>query len=312
MNFRSLIALFALAFSLLAPPAWAAAPVILYPTDLTLVRELSTKIYVFAPGISDPLPVVVNGTEVAKLEGGDFRIGEITLNNGLNFITVGDSKAKVFSVPNSKLTTFSLKLGNEGEAFVFGAQNIHPALPDGCDSCHTVEGGKAKAKDQKEACFACHTDTTKPPEEGKPWKVHPPIASGECTSCHDPHFSPRARLMKSDQGCLECHSAPSKDMVVHRPVADLKCVSCHSPHAGPGDRITLRPGNSLCKGCHPEYHKSHRAAEVRRIGMTEIPKRFPQDNTDFACLGCHKAHQSEYRRLFVKPQGELCKTCHLM
>jgi len=32
---------------------------------------------------------------------------------------------------------------------------LHPAVEQGCGSCHVEEGGKLRRKDQKTACYGC-------------------------------------------------------------------------------------------------------------------------------------------------------------
>jgi len=287
-----------------APPAVQ----LLFPRDLTFSSEPKVPIYAFRPEKGEPVVPVVNGVAGAPLEGETFLKGELTLAAGLTLLQVGGATFRIFLLENARMESFRLPSGKEGEELVFRAYRLHPALGDGCEGCHTVEGGKLGAKDQKEACYACHSDFTKP-EGGKKVFVHSPVASGECTGCHDPHFSMRPKLQKLEKGCLECHDPFPTTGAVHRPVGNGECLACHSPHAGAAPKQLVRPGNALCLGCHESTHTRHRSPEVRGT-MAKVPDDFPKEAGELACTGCHAPHQSPNARLFRKPGNELCKSCH--
>jgi predicted CXXCH cytochrome family protein len=206
------------------------------------------------------------------------------------------------------MDSFRFSSAMEGQDLVFRAYRLHPALDDGCEGCHTLEEGKLKAKDQKEACYACHNDFAKA-EGGKKVFVHAPVAAGECTACHDPHFATLPKLQKPGKGCLECHDPFPTEGTVHAPVGAGECVACHNPHAGAAKMQLVRPGNALCIGCHKEPHTRHRSSVV--LGrMTRVPENFPVERGELSCTGCHVPHQSPNARLFRKPQDDLCRTCH--
>jgi predicted CXXCH cytochrome family protein len=301
--------LWALLFLAIAAPVRGAGDlVVLYPRDLTLAPEDRIRVYAFQPGGGLPTYVKMNGKVMAKLEGEALRKGEVPLDQGLNSLEVGGTTVRVYRLPGTKAERYRFPGEDGKEPLVFQAYRVHPALDEGCDGCHTVEGVKLAAKEQKGACYACHTDFGAG-EEGKTKSLHAPVAAGECTGCHDPHFSTRAKLQKLEKGCLECHDAFSADGVVHKPVADGDCKACHGPHVGSGPRQLVRPGNALCLGCHDKSHTQHRAAAVKGK-VTRIPDDFPRDKEELACVGCHKPHQSRERRLFPMNQGPLCRTCH--
>ncbi len=297
---------------LLVPPARAAqapsAIEVLYPPDLTFVGERKVKVFAFRGAKGDPVVPVVNGTAAGALEGEAFLKGEVPLFPGLNLLHVGGRDLRVFVLSNAIMDTFRLPSGTEGRDLVFTAYRLHPALDDGCEGCHAVEGGKLKAKDQKEACYGCHDDFGKG-KDGKKVFVHAPVAAGECTACHDPHFAPRPKLQKLEKGCFECHDPFPASGTVHAPVGAGECVACHGPHAGAAPKQLVRPGNALCLGCHAEPHARHRSTIVLGA-LTRVPDDFPVERGELSCTGCHAPHQSPNGRLYRKPQEELCKTCH--
>lgn len=282
---------------------------VLFPPDQTLSLSDRVKVLAFVPG-KEAVPVTVNGQNRSALEGEDFRAGEVPLYPGMNVLDVGGKKVRIYSLPNTKMEQFRASpsgSGGEGE-LVFTAYRLHPALDDGCGGCHEVAGGKLGTRPQKEACYGCHDDFAKGKGEGEVF-VHKPVADGECTLCHDPHFGTRPKLLKSDKGCLECHDPFPAEGSVHYPVKEGECTACHGAHAGPQSRQLLLAGNALCLGCHQNPHAQHRSAEVKGA-MTVVPADFPRNKGDLACTGCHAPHQAAERRLFVKPQGALCQTCH--
>jgi len=299
---------------LLVLPARAAqgpsALEVLFPPDLTFSIEPTLKIFAFRPAKGDPVIPVVNGKAAPPLEGETFLKGEISLSPGINLLQVGEKPVRIFLLENTRIDLFRLPTGEDGKDLVFQAYRIHPALDDGCEGCHTLSDGKLAAKDQKEACYACHNDFSKA-EEGKKVYVHSPVAAGECTGCHDPHFATRPKLQKLEKGCFECHDPFPREGSVHRPVGNGECVACHSPHAGPAPKQLVRAGNALCLGCHKETHTRHRSSAILGT-LTRVPDDFPKEGGQLACAGCHTPHQSPNARLFRKPQDELCKICHLV
>jgi len=299
---------------LLVLPARAAqgpsALEVLYPPDLTLSVEPKVKVFAFRGSKGEPVIPVVNGKAAAPLDGEMFLKGEVSLFTGLNLLQIGGKDLRVFVLPNAIMNSFRFPSGKEGQDLVFQAYRLHPALDDGCDGCHTLEGGTLKAKDQKEACYACHNDFAKA-EGGKKVFVHAPVAAGECTACHDPHFATLPKLQKIVKGCLECHDPFPATGTVHAPVGAGECVACHSPHAGAARKQLVRPGNALCLGCHIEPHARHRSFVVLGA-LTRVPDDFPTEAGELACIGCHAPHQSPDALLFTKPQAELCKICHLV
>lgn len=303
----------ALLFSvLLVLPARAAegpsALDVLYPPDLTLSNEQKIKVFAFRGAKGEPVLPVVNGKTAPPLEGETLLKGEVLLSTGLNLLEVGGKNRRVFVLPNAIMTSFRFPSGKEGEDLVFQAYRLHPALDDGCEGCHVQEGGKLKAKDQKEACYGCHNDFTKA-EGGKQLFVHAPVASGECTSCHDPHFATRPKLQKLEKGCGECHDPVPLSGTVHAPVGAGECTACHSPHASAAKKQLVRPGNALCLGCHKATHDRHRSSVVLGT-MTRVPEDFPVEPGQLSCIGCHAPHQSAEVKLFRRGQQDLCKVCH--
>jgi len=284
-------------------------PAVVYPPDLTLVTGKTVDIFAFRGKGEDPVPVSVNGLEKDPLEGENLLSGSVDLYFGKNVIDVGGTRVRVYSLPGTKLERYKTAPGPDGSPpLSYLSYRLHPALEDGCEGCHTVKDGKLATMLLKDACYSCHDNFEEGGEEGK-WFVHGPVASGECTECHDPHFSIRLKLLKKDNICAECHDPFLEEGTVHIPVKYGECTACHSPHAGPAPKQLRRAGNALCLGCHENPHAQHRSAEVKG-SITTIPEDFPKEKGQLSCLGCHRPHQSSERRLFRMKQGEMCQTCH--
>jgi predicted CXXCH cytochrome family protein len=152
----------------------------------------------------------------------------------------------------------------------------HPPAREDCASCHAPTGaahpdsaraGFKLVAEGGELCAPCH--------EAFPGResVHPPVAGGECLSCHDPHGSAQQRLLKQPLNalCFQCHEAG--DFKVHAVVGvtlgsghplggapdparkgeTLSCVSCHDPHASDTPRLWRFGATTtfdLCGNCH--------------------------------------------------------------
>jgi DmsE family decaheme c-type cytochrome len=78
-----------------------------------------------------------------------------------------------------------------------------------CTDCHNVHGGFVTRQlrstaSQDAVCFKCHSD-----KAGPFVFEHVPVKTEGCMSCHQPHGSVNARLLRRAQVnvlCLECHT----------------------------------------------------------------------------------------------------------
>ncbi len=142
-----------------------------------------------------------------------------------------------------------------------------------------------------ELCFQCH-------DKGMFTKktVHPPVAAGMCTSCHNPHSTAAPKLLIAENICLTCHDQKAftdgKD--VHPPVAAGMCPSCHNPHST--DTQHLLKADPVCMNCHDK-------------AMFEGKSVHPPVAAGM-CTSCHQPHKSDNAKLLIKPadNGELCLT----
>jgi len=146
------------------------------------------------------------------------------------------------------LHTLAPATGHAGEANcaschekLSAGKSVHTAISMGCASCHTAidttnvphkitnknpRGLSAKMRD---FCYSCHDRKLFMNNT-----VHGAVLLG-CTSCHNPHASDHANLLKEDvpQLCLSCHAerAIAQKGKTHEMAGKEACSSCHNPHA---------------------------------------------------------------------------------
>jgi len=139
----------------------------------------------------------------------------------------------------------------------------HKALESGCVTCHNPhtanDPGLIKNNDERAVCLGCHRNIKE--QMAHSVSIHPIKANGgRCTSCHEPHQSGKAHLLKGDINavCSKCHGGHAQfghpvgsNVIDPRNNQGMTCLSCHSPH-GSQNRMLLRadPQRSLCIECH--------------------------------------------------------------
>ena len=193
---------------------------------------------------------------------------------------------------------------------------VHLPVKNGeCISCHKPSGLR-HPKVKKEAflltdkgkvglCNECHErkDTKK--------HVHPPVATGDCMDCHDPHQSDNKSQLKGAGAelCYMCHEKSKMDRTFsHQPIAEGKCLSCHDPHQSDNKFMLKAEGVNLCMTCHNKAEFTGKSVHA------------PVAAGD--CSACHAPHGSQYSHLlkltfpdemyqsFEKSNFALCFSCH--
>jgi len=120
-------------------------------------------------------------------------------------------------------------------------KRVHAAVTMGCASCHsagdaaevphkiTNRNTKGLSARMRDLCYGCH--------DKKPFMkntVHGALLLS-CTSCHDPHASDHANLLKDDipRLCLNCHEErlAAQKGKSHVLTGNEACSACHNPHA---------------------------------------------------------------------------------
>lgn len=193
---------------------------------------------------------------------------------------------------------------------------IHLPVKNGeCQSCHKPSGQKhprvkkgaflLTANGKAGLCSECHErkDTKK--------HVHPPVAAGDCTDCHDPHQSDNKAQLKGAGAdlCYMCHEKGKLDRSYpHKPIVEGKCLGCHDPHQSDNMYMLKASGAALCMTCHDSAEFSGKSVHA--------------PVADGNCVSCHSTHGTKYPHLlkasvpddmyqsFSKENFALCFSCH--
>jgi predicted CXXCH cytochrome family protein len=142
-----------------------------------------------------------------------------------------------------------------------------------CIYCHNPHASERKdltRKNIKVLCLSCHPKIAARFKENAGDYIHPEVAKGNCTSCHDPHSSSSldkkqgtsiSYFYKADilSLCTKCHTRQKKAC---HPVGEkaidprdrksqVVCTTCHDP-MGTKFKYALRWDGSqaLCEQCH--------------------------------------------------------------
>lgn len=183
------------------------------------------------------------------------------------------------------------------------------AAHNDCTHCHQADSAVPKHPQAgqksfvliKDPCTGCHPTTIDYDY------LHPPVAAGDCLSCHTFHRASHA-LLKEDKEqdiCYTCHQPVTKegDTILHGDVAKQHCTSCHTPHgsffknllAGPYSTDFFNDYNekqyALCFQCH-------------KIDLLLHP--YTSYNTNFRD-GKKNLHFVHVNR---RTRGRSCKLCH--
>lgn len=195
---------------------------------------------------------------------------------------------------------------------------------DGCVNCHVGHASdrpKLQRDAQPEACLTCHnqqlTDKSGRPIENIDSLLrdnpnhHGPIREGHCTACHDPHASPRFRLLMTEypedfyaefdleryQLCFTCHRPEMVTSKSGRGVTNFRDGDENLHHL----HVNRKKGRT-CRACH-EVHASKNPFHIRDAvpfgadnWMLEIKFR-RLDNGGSCAPACHaeKAYDRQDR-----------------
>jgi len=174
-----------------------------------------------------------------------------------------------------------------------------PAGGDACDTCHAAQAGTTAHRfkltaDGAALCIDCHDAF-----DGK--HKHSPVADGQCLTCHDPHASAHAGLLRDTQAkvCGDCHDGVTENhKYLHGPVAAGACTSCHSAHASEQAHLLTGAIRDLCLKCH-------NAMQERLSGKAKLHAPVSGDCTD-----CHEPHGAGNAMLTQEASPALCFSCH--
>lgn len=194
------------------------------------------------------------------------------------------------------------------------AKTPHGALVEGrqCLNCHDAHATgfpRLLRNNARSLCLECHNKPIETPRgvirnigevlaKGK--SLHGPIASDNCSACHQIHGGDRFRLLVKEY--------PSEFYAPFREESYALCFSCHERSIVLSPRTTaltdFRNGEDnlhfvhvnrktkgrTCRACH-ETHAGDRARQVREyvpFGDWKLPVGFEKTETGGECSpGCH-------------------------
>lgn len=200
----------------------------------------------------------------------------------------------------------------------FNLAYVHAPAQENCADCHDPHSAKARYMLKEEGgalCAKCHQEySPKVYEAIKTATVkHPPVADGKCVSCHRPHSSAYAGLLKEsmEKLCFSCHGelgetvAASKNR--HGPVQSGDCAACHNVHGSKFTKLLARfyplnfynpyvPENyDLCFGCHNKDVARNKTTETLtnfRDGSYNLHYFHVNNQKGRTCTACHDPHAS--------------------
>ncbi len=203
---------------------------------------------------------------------------------------------------------------------------LHPDVSSSCDICHSATGephpgdgntGFVLSENVPELCFLCHSDMF---DESVSSRVAHGMVSGpfNCISCHNPHSSNNARLLKRDGNdlCLSCHNKTirtdsseiknikillSGNNIIHQAI-EGGCVTCHDPHFSANAR--------LLTGSFPEGQYVKAAAEEFEICfMCHDEALFNEESTEYG-TGFREGSKNLHYLHVNREKGRNCNMCH--
>lgn len=173
----------------------------------------------------------------------------ISPENSILFVFIVLAAFFVFLIPDNSFAEQFPDCLKCHKTKVAGKYN-HPTT---CVSCHTkahITGTKEKFPrylfaQGVELCWGCHDKPKFSKKVG-----HPPVAKGECLSCHNVHTSDTKALLLAPMPdeCFLCHKdADFIKKSKHPPVAEGKCMRCHDAHSSDFKNFSLQrcPGNAF-------------------------------------------------------------------
>jgi len=185
----------------------------------------------------------------------------------------------------------------------------HPgAASSDCTQCHNPHAGPTPGfvqPDPVNACLGCHSEQS---DGMKKAHLHQPAYTQGCSTCHEPHGSDNAHLLRAkteDALCLECHGPDSQPRKVE---AEHIYTIFDGKVKLPEDYFTKNKVVVLpVKFGRGHPIQGHPVQDVADPSNTS--KVLQQIN----CLTCHQPHSSAQPGLLVKDQSNnmaFCSSCH--
>jgi predicted CXXCH cytochrome family protein len=194
---------------------------------------------------------------------------------------------------------------------------VHVVLSTGCETCHMAVPGTEHPREKNSIkltqdvpvlCYNCHDEA-----KFKSKYIMPPVAGGQCTSCHNPHQSAYNMLLRNEIPglCYMCHNKANFTKKYIHPPATLGCMLCHKPHASDYQYLLYSTINEVCTDCHKAQAKGGHVVSSFSGEKIHPVKGVPDPANplrEISCISCHNPHSSDFAKLFPLPN--ICQRCH--
>jgi len=220
--------------------------------------------------------------------------------------------------------------GSDNPAMLAGSRRHAPFADGSCNGCHRAPfGERIRLRTRGERlCEACHGSFVDDADGGQ--VVHAALEShggrAGCISCHDPHMSDQAALLKRPDVfvCRECHEevvAAATARSGHAPAAE-SCINCHQPHVSAAPSLLIASPKETCEMCHDasdeDLLSTHLGADLSRLDClgchdphgTGHPSLLARNLHAPLLDGCDTCHEDSYDNLVLDGESELCLICH--
>ncbi len=170
---------------------------------------------------------------------------------GSAHVKSGGELGTIVNPGSSPETCFQCHLDKRGE---FAAPHAHPVLEGkvSCNDCHNphsgdaVIGGGTSLASADASCLSCHE------AQRGPFVFEHEALRDNCTTCHNPHGTVNAKMLKSRNQtlCLQCH--------FQQQTASGQLMIGGRDHAA-----FVQRGTCWTAGCHEAVHGSHVNSSLR-------------------------------------------------
>lgn len=207
------------------------------------------------------------------------------------------------------------------------ARSVHPPFAErSCDVCHEA-AAKLSEGAAKDTCLACHSDIGD--AIAKATVPHAAMDVADCATCHSPHASAQAKLIREPAGgeCFSCHEdkKAAAGEFLHGAIGMIGCESCHEPHGGSRPKLLRDEVDQLCLSCHDSgrWKKSEDGKTMTLAGRFEMRAADAAKIKTLKMIGADPEHPiTGHRALGTPTEKELagtktkfrgalsCLTCH--
>jgi predicted CXXCH cytochrome family protein len=218
-----------------------------------------------------------------KVKKGELASCETCHGNGAEHIAGGGDVTKIKNpakLRQSDATATCTQCHSQSKGHALWRGSKHDSAGLSCLSCHSAhhsqsgapseeklfafvdrrvdprsEGKLLKARNEAETCFKCHGDLRKAQFQRSThlFRNEDRQHRMNCSSCHEPHGSIGAKMMRTasvNETCYQCHSEKRGPFLwEHAPVRE-DCSNCHKAHGSNQAALLQTRAPMLCQQCH--------------------------------------------------------------